>query len=378
MEVSGVVFRQVPFFSGAGIDTQSSKSSFSGVSVDSGNRISAFSELRLLGSRDSRVAVRPRKPSGFRDESHLKYYYESPRCGAKKDKDKVTTKKKSKLLKALSKDLSLFSDLGFGVDSDEGLFGEVKGKMISEAAEVLLKQLQQMRAEEKELKRRRKEEKAKLKATRMETMVVCESSSSESSDSECGEVVDMTHLRSGAVVEPIKDESQPVIQEAKGLEEPSLLQPVIQEAKGLEEPGLLQPVTTTLKGECCTAVNTATSVAVDQNEKTQVMGAGAKRIEVCMGGKCKKSGAEALLEEFERVVGVEGAVVGCKCMGKCRVGPNVRVLNSIDGVEAEGMDDSVRTPSNPLCVGVGLQDVGIIVSNFFGETHEDIGLPAPA
>lgn len=131
MEVSGVVFRQVPFFSGAGIDTQSSKSSFSGVSVDSGNRISAFSELRLLGSRDSRVAVRPRKPSGFRDKSHLKYYYESPRCGAKKDKDKVTTKKKSKLLKALSKDLSLFSDLGFGVDSDEGLFGEVKGKMIS-------------------------------------------------------------------------------------------------------------------------------------------------------------------------------------------------------------------------------------------------------
>lgn len=362
MEVSGIVFRQVPFFSGAGIDTQSSKSSFSGVSVDSGNRISAFSELRLLESRDSRVAVRPRKPSGFRDESHLKYYYESPRCGAKKDKDKVTTKKKSKLLKALSKDLSLFSDLGFGVDSDEGLFGEVKGKMISEAAEVLLKQLQQMRAEEKELKRRRKEEKAKLKATRMETGVVCESSSSESSDSECGEVVDMTHLRSGAVVEPIKDESQPVIQEAKGLEEPSLL----------------QPVTTTLKGECCTAVNTTTSVAVDQDEKTQVMGAGAKRIEVCMGGKCKKSGAEALLEEFERVVGVEGAVVGCKCMGKCRVGPNVRVLNSIDGVEAEGMDDSVRTPANPLCVGVGLQDVGIIVSNFFGETHEDIGLPAPA
>ncbi|KAJ9699973.1 hypothetical protein PVL29_005690 [Vitis rotundifolia] len=362
MEVSGIVFRQVPFFSGAGIDTQSSKSTFSGVSVDSGKRISAFSELRLLGSRDSRVAVRPRKPSGFRDESHLKYYYESPRCGAKKDKDKVTTKKKLKLVKALSKDLSLFSDLGFGVDSDEGLVGEVKGKMMSEAAEVLLKQLQQMRAEEKELKRRRKEEKAKLKATRMETMVVCESSSSESSDSECGEVVDMTHLRSGAVVEPIKDESQPVIQEVKGLEESSLL----------------QPVTTTLKEECCTAVNTATSVAVDQNEKTQVMGAGAKRIEVCMGGKCKKSGAEALLEEFERVVGVEGAVVGCKCMGKCREGPNVRVLNSIDGVEAEGMDDSVRTPTNPLCVGVGLQDVGIIVSNFFGETLEDIGLPAPA
>lgn len=124
-------FRQVPFLSGSEIDTQFSKSSFTGgLSVDGGNRFSAFAELRLLGSRDSRVsAVRPRKASGFRDESHLKYYNESPRCGAKKDK--VTTKKKLKLLKALSKDLSVFSDLGFGVDTDQGLVGEVKGKMIA-------------------------------------------------------------------------------------------------------------------------------------------------------------------------------------------------------------------------------------------------------
>ena len=219
---------------------------------------------------------------------------------------------------------------------------------MQEAAEVLLKQLQQMRTEEKELKRRKKEEKAKMKAAKKKTMVVSESpSSSESSDSECGEVVDMTHLRSGAVMEPIKEESQPVIQEAKILEEPSLLQPV----------------------------DTATSVAVEQKEQSMAMG---KRIEVCMGGKCKKSGGGALLEEFEKVVGLEGAVVGCKCMGKCRDGPNVRVLNSIGGVEDEELEDSVRTPTNPLCIGVGLQDVGIIVSNFFGETHGDMVLPAPA
>ena len=129
MEVSGIVFRRVPFISGAGIDAQYSKSSFSGVSVDGGgNRFSTLADLRLLGSRDSRVAVRPRKLAGFHDGSHLKYYCESPTCGAKKDK--VSTKKKLKLLKALSKDLSIFSDLGFGENSDQGLVGEVKGKML--------------------------------------------------------------------------------------------------------------------------------------------------------------------------------------------------------------------------------------------------------
>ncbi|KAF8400314.1 hypothetical protein HHK36_013611 [Tetracentron sinense] len=41
-----------------------------------------------------------------------------------------------------------------------------------------------------------------------------------------------------------------------------------------------------------------------------------------------------LLEEFERMVGVYGVVVvGCKCMGKCRDGPNVLVLNACDGIQ---------------------------------------------
>lgn len=131
MEASGVVFRHVPFFSGAGIDAPSSKSSFSCISANAGNRISALAELSVLGSRDSRVAVRPGKLSGFRDQSHLNYYYEAPRSGPKKEKEKVTTKKKLKLLKALSKDLSLFSDLGFGVHSGESLAGEVKERMMS-------------------------------------------------------------------------------------------------------------------------------------------------------------------------------------------------------------------------------------------------------
>lgn len=95
-----------------------------------------------------------------------------------------------------------------------------------------------------------------------------------------------------------------------------------------------------------------------------------------MGIKCKKSGAAALLEEFGKVINVEGAVVGCKCLGKCRDGPNVRVLNGADGSEADGADVSIRTPLNPLCIGVGLDDVGVIVANFFGDEHYDSGVAA--
>lgn len=88
-----------------------------------------------------------------------------------------------------------------------------------------------------------------------------------------------------------------------------------------------------------------------------------KRVEVCMGGKCKKSGVSVLMEEFRRVVGDEGDVVGCKCMGKCKSCFNVRVLNGED-------DDFLR---NFLCIGVGLEDVGLIVVNYFGEEKKGLG-----
>ncbi|KAF8399620.1 hypothetical protein HHK36_015489 [Tetracentron sinense] len=225
---------------------------------------------------------------GFSDDGYLQYYV-TPRSGGKKKKGlkMVTVKKRLKLIKGLSRDLSMFYGMGFGVETEDGLIGEVKGKMILEATKILLAQLQQLRVEEKDLNKKRKEEKAKLKATRMKA---CESSSSnsESSDSECGE------------------------------------------------------------------------------------------IEVCMDGKCKKSGAATLLEEFERRVGVDGAVVACKCMGKCRDGPNVRVLNGCDGIQAEGGDGSFVLPANPLCIGVGMEDVSTVVANFFGEERKDLGLMAAA
>ena len=292
----------------------------------------------------------------------------------------------------------------------------------------MLKQLELVRAEEKELKRRRREEKAKLKAKKMASMNNSESSSSESSessDSECGEVVDMNQLRTEPISQLVQDHNlQPLPQEGAKLrkeEKAKLkaekmasmnnsessssssessessdsecgevvdtnqlrtelisqlvqdhnLQPLPQKATKLPL-SLPSSLTTNsveeLNRECggpSTSSRWGTSI-VDHVDGGELCN---KRVEVCMGNKCRKSGGAALIEEFERVMGAEGAVMGCKCMGKCRSGPNVRVLNSI-------ADESIRTTSNPLCIGVGLEDVSLIVANLFGEDTSDLGLAA--
>ncbi|KAM0961437.1 hypothetical protein ACFX2J_020631 [Malus domestica] len=62
-------------------------------------------------------------------------------------------KNKVKLLKGLSKNLAAYSQMGFGpLDSQEGLVDQLQGKLISESAEeLLLKQLEQLRVEEKNI-----------------------------------------------------------------------------------------------------------------------------------------------------------------------------------------------------------------------------------
>jgi hypothetical protein len=82
--------------------------------------------------------------SGFCDNGHSHYYYAGPICGGvgKKDNnssssasasasDALTSKKKLKLLKGLTKDLSKFSDIGFGLDSADALLHQVQGKLLS-------------------------------------------------------------------------------------------------------------------------------------------------------------------------------------------------------------------------------------------------------
>ncbi|XP_031285772.1 diacylglycerol O-acyltransferase 3 [Pistacia vera] len=232
--------------------------------------------------------------------------------GVSLKKEKVGLKKKLKLLKGLSKDLSTFSDLGFAsTDQNNDLILQVRGKMITEAAEVLLKQLEQLKAEEKELKRKRKQEKAKLKAE----------ISRESSDSECEEEV--MNVKSLA-------------RSQSGVCEENKVNGFVVERRLVND-----------ETSCCSDAVT-------------------KRIEVCMGNKCKKLGGGALLGEFQRVMGTEeGVVAGCKCMGKCRDGPNVRLYNS---------DHHTQTPINPLCIGVGLEDVSGIVTDFFAQDTQYLGL----
>ncbi|XP_077232661.1 diacylglycerol acyltransferase [Tasmannia lanceolata] len=377
MEVSGVVLRPIPYFCGAGFSpdsgTQFKENSVLGTA---GKKISGKVLITSGGSREIRVRVSA-KPiyscvgCEFSDEGH-RQYYESVRSGGKKKekKDKILgadmVKKRLKLIKGLTKDLSVFYEMGFGGQNGEDLVEEVRGKMISEAAEVLLTQLQQLKAEEKEIKRKKKEEKAALKAARMKAMAddTSSSSSSESSNSDCEEIVDMNLLRSKAIAEPTTEQPQASSEVVLPLTIPSL--PSIKQQQTIE---LIENCTFSAAGQECNL----TTTSIDRVNCNGNSGAVAlsERIEVCMGGKCKKSGALELLEEFQRRVGVEGAVVGCKCMGKCRDGPNVRVSSCCDKEEA-----FVRPTANPLCIGVGLEDVGVIVSNFFGENKTDMGLLA--
>lgn len=218
----------------------------------------------------------------------------------------------------------------------------------------MLQQLEQLRAEEKELKKKKKEEKAKLKAERMKTMKDCESSSSssESSESECGEVIDMSSLSGEVPTQPILEGLQPSAQGGVAV---------------LTRPS---SVSTHQEDKCCTGTSTSCdSIDSVGHNNASSSSSVVKKIEVCMGKKCKTSGGGALLEEFERLMGVEGSVVECKCMGKCKNGPNVRVLNSEEGIE-----DSVRNPTNPLYIGVGVEDVSLIVASLMGEVTKDLGL----
>nr|AQM52372.1 diacylglycerol acyltransferase 3 [Camelina sativa] len=273
------------------------------------------------------------------------------------EKEKKALKKKAKILKSLSKNLDMFSCIGFGLDPEAGLVGEVQTKTISEATEILVKQLEQLKAEEKLLKKQRKEEKAKAKALKKMTEMDSESSSSsESSDSDCdkGKVVDMSSFRNKA--QPILEPLQP---EATLVTTLPRIQEDAQSCKDTSEALQIALQTSTVFPSMANPGQTMKKV-----EAVPVVGLPLKRVEVCMGGKCKKLGGAVLLDEFQKAMtGFQGSAVACKCMGKCRDGPNVRVVNETDAV----MTDSVMTPSKTVCLGVGLQDVETIVTSFFDE-----------
>lgn len=232
----------------------------------------------------------------------------------------------------------------------------------------MLQQLEKVKAEEKEQKRRMKEEKARSKAAaRMQSGINCEmssSSSSESSDSDCGEVVNMSSLK---LATSVKTEEEAVKTEE---ETPSCPPPIIPTIPSdmEEEMKIMEEGIKIMSSSQSNVVQGAESDIGAMNSNCFVSpSCSNQKIEVCMGGKCKKSGAGAILEEFQRVVGIEGAVSGCKCMGKCRNGPVVKVVNEFDG----GVVGPAPTTTNSLCIGVGLEDVKTIVANFIDEHQQN-------
>ncbi|KAG1326094.1 diacylglycerol O-acyltransferase 3 [Cocos nucifera] len=365
MEISGAALRRVPGISCAGFRRDAGEPSFSGASIVAGR-----------GRFGVKISSWPRRVRGggrFSDEGHLCYYATPVRCGGGRKEEK----RRARLMESLARDLSAFYSVGFGVEAGQGVVGDVKAKMITEAADVLLAQLNQLRAgekdmerkrkeEKKEMKRKRKEKKAAMKAARLKDRADLDasSSSSESSNGDSETVVKMSSLRT-ATFPHHRLKSLEVPKEAPKCDE----DPITLALRAVER---MEENRTHLKPEQeCSSSSSSSSSSCDISCKCSdmVVEKPMDRIEVCVGGKCKKSGSLALLGELERKVGVEGVVVGCKCMGKCKDGPNVRVSD-------RGLD-FVKPAGNPLFIGVGLEDVGTILAEFFGE-KKDVGLVAAA
>lgn len=286
---------------------------------------------------------------------------------------------------------------------------------IQETAELLLGQLQQLKAEEKELKRKRKEEKALMKMKgasqvqgitnrEMSSSSSSSSESSESSDDECQNLVDMKSLKIESLAQTIPEACERALENATSTIENHMIEPRTQnpEVDTSVEISSKSSISNEDSIEGKTSLVVPVPTILDQNEErcleasdryignvgsspnaavaATTTAAGTKKIEVCMGGKCKRSGAGAILEKFQQMVGIEAAVSGCKCMGKCKVGPNVRVsgCSSSSSSAAFLAGDSVSVNSAPssnssLCIGVGLEDVSLIAANLLGR-YPEVGL----
>ncbi|CAM9002927.1 unnamed protein product [Rhodiola kirilowii] len=253
-------------------------------------------------------------------------------CGEKKER-----KEKRKLVKGLEKDLGLFSAMRFGINPRTGLAGEVHESMIKEAAEVLLKQLQWLReAEEEARKRRRREKKRKEKAMQLLDEDVGSETHTDSGDGECESSTDFDNSSSKeaeALGESIVAERVVRVM-LKGLDRVkkeercagTSLEFLNVSSDGSHE---VQEVPASTEANVAKAVGQSLihALACQQESKLQQTDhLGGKKVEICIGGKCRKSGGCQLLEQIHKRAEKEHVeVVGCKCMGKCKNGPNLRL-----------------------------------------------------
>ncbi|KAL6864770.1 hypothetical protein ACP4OV_015921 [Aristida adscensionis] len=361
---------------------------------------------------------------GFAEEGHLRYY----EAGAAAPPRRA--------VEAVARDLAGLRAMGLAAGD------AAKEKVLSEATDLLLQELNQMKDEEYNMKRAQKEEKAAMKALKKQqkeakkaaaaAAMNCEDgSSSESSESDCDEPlmqIGQGTVISAAVPEAVAsgisavstiecNKAANAMKAMKKLEKEQ--KKAAKKAMKMEKKAKKMAMAAMTKGcrdedsscssessdsECegeivrmspCATITAPEapspstvlpiivpqipeSVELEPSQETRISPELAtterctsisriavvekpiaNRIEVCMGGKCKKAGSLALLQEFEKTVGTGGVVVGCKCLGKCGLGPNVRLRS--DG-SAEG-----SAKRNPLCIGVGLEDVGTIVTGLFGD-----------
>ena len=86
------------------------------------------------------------------------------------------------------------------------------------------------------------------------------------------------------------------------------------------------------------------------------------KIQVCVGGKCKKAGSEKLMASLRsRIPGDSGVeAVPCKCMGKCAMAINVKV---------QKLDEETRNLTQRHSY-VGVDDADLILRHHFGGVNE--------
>ncbi|KAH7300214.1 hypothetical protein KP509_24G050600, partial [Ceratopteris richardii] len=198
-----------------------------------------------------------------------------------------------------------------------------------------------VKQKEKELKAAKKEEKKKMKVGLKERKKVvkaskdCESSESSSSSQSSGDRCESTRMRMGLATLASKNKhglGQKVTSD-------ELLDEHEKEVSGkVMLKGRLESVKSSVASFTC-------PLRADQSPN---------RIEVCVGGKCKKAGSDLLLQELRSHVtnGCNVEAVPCKCKGKCSMAINMKVYR-------EGANPQQHSH-------VGVDDAKFILASHFG------------
>jgi hypothetical protein len=96
------------------------------------------------------------------------------------------------------------------------------------------------------------------------------------------------------------------------------------------------PITSKLKSEAPAPVTAA--------ELASSLSPGAS-VNVCQGKTCSKKGSAQVLEELKSALGGVVDVSPCKCLDKCKLGPNIQI-------EDQGRKHVLQVANAPKRVGV--------------------------